>query len=99
MGSGRAAGLVPAAGVVLQALFTTTAQTLGRATGFIQRQRRLTAADFAQTLVFRWLAKPKTTLEAWARELDVSPQALHQRLGPEAQAFLRALLSKRCNRR
>jgi hypothetical protein len=78
--------------VVLQALFTTTAQTLGRATGFIQRQRRLTAADFAQTLVFRWLAKPKTTLEALARELDVSPQALHQRLGPEAQAFLHALL-------
>jgi Transposase DDE domain len=78
--------------VVLQGLFTTTAEELGRATGFIRRQRKLTAAAFAQTLVFRWMAKPKTPLESLARELGVSPQALHQRLGPQAQAFLRALL-------
>ena len=59
----------------LQGLFTTTAQALGKATGFIRRRRRLTAAGFAQTLVFRWMAKPKTTLESLARELGVSPQA------------------------
>ena len=76
----------------LQGLFTTTAERLGRTTGLIRRQRRLTAAAFAQTLVFRWMAKPKTTLESLARELGVSPQALNQRLGPRAQAFLRALL-------
>jgi DDE family transposase len=77
---------------LLQVLFTTTADRLGRATGFIQRQRRLRAAAFAQTLVFRWMAKPTTTLEALARQLQLSPQALHQRLGPRAQSFLRALL-------
>jgi hypothetical protein len=77
---------------VLQVLFTTTAEQLGRASGFVRRQRKLTAAAFAQTLVFRWMAKPKTTLESLARELAVSPQALHQRLGPQAQRFLRALL-------
>lgn len=76
----------------VQVLFTTTAEALGRATGFIQRQRRLTAAGFAQTLVFQWMAQPKATLETLARELDLSPQALQQRLGPKAQAFLRALL-------
>lgn len=76
----------------LQGLFTTTAEALGKATGFIQRRRRLTAAGFAQTLVFRWMAKPKATLESLARELGVSPQALRQRLGPKAQAFLLALL-------
>jgi len=32
-------------------------------------------------------------METMARELELSPQALQQRLGPEAQAFLRALLS------
>ena len=78
--------------VLLQGLFTTTAEALGRATGFIRRRRRLTAAAFAQTLVFRWMAKPRATLESLARALAVSPQALQQRLGPAAQAFLRALL-------
>jgi hypothetical protein len=76
----------------LQALFTTTAENLGRVLGLIQRQRRLTAAGFAQTLVFRWMAQPQATLESLARELHLSPQALQQRLGPPAQAFLRALL-------
>jgi hypothetical protein len=76
----------------LQGLFTTTAERLGRSTGFSRRQRHVTAAAFAQTLVFRWMAKPTTTLEALARELAVSPQALQQRLGPAAQDFLRALL-------
>lgn len=78
----------------LQVLFTTTAEAWGRATNFIQRQRRLTAPGFAQTLVFQWMANPKATLEAMARELDLSPQALQQRLGPEAQAFVRALLAE-----
>ena len=82
----------------LQELFTSTADYLGRLTGFIQRQRHLTAAQFAQTLVFRWLAKPRTTLEALARELGLSPQALQQRLTPAAQAFLLALLRQALQR-
>jgi hypothetical protein len=77
---------------VLQGLFTTTAETLGESTGFIRRRRRLTAAGFAQTLVFRWMAQPKATLESLTRDLGLSPQALQQRLGPRAQAFLHALL-------
>jgi Transposase DDE domain len=76
----------------LQVLFTTTAETLGKTTSFIKRQRKLTASGFAQTLVFQWMARPKATMESMARELDVSPQALQQHLGPEAEAFLLALL-------
>lgn len=76
----------------LQVLFTTTADTLGKTTHFVQRRRKLTASRFAQTLVFRWAAQPKTTMESMAVELDVSPQALQQHLGPKAEAFLRALL-------
>ncbi len=79
---------------LLQGLFTTTAQELGRATGFIRRRRKLTAAAFAQTLVFRWMAKPKATLESLARQLRLSPQALQQRLGRTAQHFLHALLAR-----
>jgi hypothetical protein len=76
----------------LQVLFTTTAEQLGCATNLIQRQRQLTASGFAQTLVFHWMANGKASLESMAEELDLSPQALHQRLGPQAQAFLRRLL-------
>jgi hypothetical protein len=76
----------------LQVLFTTTAETLGKSTNFIKRRRKLTAAAFAQTLVFQWIARPKTTMESLALELDVSPQALQQHLGPKAEAFLLGLL-------
>lgn len=78
----------------LQVLFTTTAEELGRLTGFIRRQRRLSAAAFAQTLVFRWIADPHATLESMAPRLDLSPQALHQRLSPKACDFLKALLAE-----
>jgi hypothetical protein len=45
--------------VWLQVLFTTHAEELARATGFIQRQRKLTASACAQTLVFRWMGDGK----------------------------------------
>jgi hypothetical protein len=80
--------------VCLQVLFTTTADSLGKSTKFIQRQRKLMGSGFAQALVFRWMARPKATLESVARELEVSPQALQQHLGPQAQAFLLELLQQ-----
>lgn len=78
----------------LQVLFTTTAEELGRVTGFIQRRRQLTASGFCQTLVFEWMADGKATLETMAQELGLSPEGLRQRLGPAARDFLRALLEK-----
>src|SRR5207249_3375924 len=38
-----------------------------RATGFLRRQRKLTAAVFVKTLVFGWLANPKASLDELAR--------------------------------
>jgi hypothetical protein len=78
----------------LQALFTTTADLVGRLSGFIRRQRDLTAADFARTLVFGWIDQPRSPLESFAVALDLSAQALHQRMTPAAQAFFQALLAR-----
>ena len=78
----------------LHTLFTTTAQLLGRATGLIQRQRDLTAADFAQTLVFGWIDQPRASLESFALRLDLSAQALHRRMGPAAHTFFKALIAQ-----
>lgn len=78
----------------LQTLFTTTAEQVGRATGWLKRRRCLTAADFAQTLVLGWIDDPRASLESFAGRLDLSPQALHQRCTPAAQDFLRALLAQ-----
>jgi len=80
--------------VCLQGLFTEATERLGKSTGFIRRQRRLTASDFAQTLVFQWIAQPRATMETMARHLQISSEGLRQRLGPEAQAFLQALLAE-----
>jgi Transposase DDE domain len=77
----------------LHSLFTTTAQRLGRLSQFIRRQRTLTAADFAQTLVFGWIDHPRAPLESFAVRLDLSAQALQQRMTPQAQAFFHALIA------
>jgi hypothetical protein len=76
----------------LQTLFTTTAEYLARLTAFIQRRRKLTGPQFAQVLVFEWIADPKATIETLARKLDLTPQALDQRLTPAALNFLQQLL-------
>lgn len=82
----------------LQTLFTDTARLLGRATGLIRRQRDLTAQDFARTLVFGWIDQPRSPLEAFAVALDLSAQALHQRMTPVAHAFFKALLAEAMTR-
>ena len=42
----------------LRQILEEEANTLARETGFIRRERTLTGADFAQTLIFGWLAEP-----------------------------------------
>jgi hypothetical protein len=77
----------------LHTLFTATANRVGRASGLIRRQRDLTAADFAQALVFGWIEQPRASLESFAIRLDLSAQALHRRMGPAAQAFFTQLIA------
>ena len=51
----------------LQNLLIEDANRIGRESGFIQRQRKLTGASFAQALVFGWLANPQASLEEYVR--------------------------------
>ena len=54
---------VPQVATALQSVFTITANSAARRSGFIQRQRRLTGAAFVQGLVFGWLAHPSATYD------------------------------------
>ena len=85
---------------VLQALLIKDAEELGRSSGFIQRQRKLSGASFVQSLVFGWQANPKASLEelcqsAFVCGVEISPQGLQERLNnPQASAFLRQMLER-----
>jgi hypothetical protein len=75
------------------------ANELAKATGFIERERNLSGADFAQTLIFGWLGEPEITLDgltqvAGRREIEISASGLHQRFTQAAAAFLHRLLQR-----
>jgi Transposase DDE domain len=68
-----------------------------RTTGFIRRQRKLTAAVFVKTLVFGFLAKPDASIDeltgiAATLGVTVTPQALDERFTPPAAELLRLVL-------
>jgi hypothetical protein len=75
------------------------ANALAKETGFIQRERVLSGADFAQTLIFGWLGEPEITLDgltqvAGRREVGISASGLCQRFTPAAASFLQRLLER-----
>ena len=51
----------------MQTVLTTVSDTVAETTGFIKRRRKLTGSSFVQTLVFGWLANPKSTYEELAQ--------------------------------
>lgn len=68
-----------------------------RSTGFIRRQRKLTAAVFVKALVFGFLAKPDASLDeltgiAATLGVTLTPQALDERFTPQAAELLRLVL-------
>lgn len=82
----------------LQTVLTTTANSAARATGFVQRQSKLTGAAFVQALVFAWLANPQASIEALAQAaavagVAISPQGLDQRFTEAGAAFLEQVLA------
>ena len=85
---------------ILQQLLIEDANRLGRESGFIQRQRKLSGATFAQSLVFGWQANPKASLEELCQSarvcgVEISPQGLQERLNSkQAHQFLKQLLLK-----
>lgn len=83
----------------LRELFGPQAEALGRETGFIQRQRSLSARAFAQATVFGWLQEPTITLGGLTQVLGrlgvhLSEPALWKRFTPAAAAFLQRLLEQ-----
>jgi hypothetical protein len=81
----------------LQHVLSTVPEAHGRSSGFIQRQRKLSAATFVQILVFGWLAHPTASLAqltqiAAARGVTISPQGLAKRFSPAASVLLANVL-------
>src|SRR5438105_1169315 len=83
---------VTALAAVLQVLFTTRADELARATGFLRRVRAFDGPAFLQAMALGWLRRPGATLEVLAGPLGISRQALQQRWTAAAAAFGRACL-------
>src|SRR5437867_2199873 len=68
----------------LKQILEEQAPQLARETGFIERERQLRGADFAQILIFGWLQEPEMTLDglsqlAQIREVSISAPGLSQR--------------------
>ena len=83
----------------LQAIFETEAKRLGKETQFIQREVKVTGSNFAQTLVFGFLNKPKMSYRQMrqsgaASGLEISAQGLEQRFGEASAKFMQALLEE-----
>jgi hypothetical protein len=81
----------------MQMLFSTEAERIARETGLIQRQRKLTGASLAQSLVFGWLANPEERLTGLAQNTarvgtPVKPQSLEQRFNEKSVAFMQKMV-------
>jgi hypothetical protein len=81
----------------MQTVLTETANQLAQETGLIKRQRKLSGASFAQTLVFGWLSNPDATLDELAQTataigVEITPEAVFQRFTPDASQFLKRML-------
>lgn len=84
---------------VLQDILTRKAEELGRASGFIKRQRKFSGSSFAQTLVFGWLANPRASMEEMSQSaanvgVSVSRQGIDDRFSAEAAQFMEGLVKE-----
>jgi hypothetical protein len=90
---------IPELAETMQTLLTTTAEEVACKTGFIQRQRKVSGAGFAQTLVFSFLGNPRSTREevrqtAATVGMRVSTPGLDKRFTAKAAYFLDSLLQR-----
>ena len=82
----------------LQEFMTEVAEEVGRRSGFVQRQSKMTAEVFAETLIFGGLDNPEAPLNELVQVSEdlgvtISEEGLHQRMNERAVAFLRDLLA------
>jgi len=84
---------------ILSQVLETDANNLARETGWQQRERKLSGADFVQTLIFGWLQEPEITLDgltqvAARREVFISSSGLNQRFTQAGSELLREVLHR-----
>src|SRR5215471_16496467 len=84
---------------LLQHILGSEADHLARETGFIQRERAFSGADFAQALIFGWLQRPDERLDGLVqilgrREVAITASGLCQRFTKEAATFLQRMLEQ-----
>jgi hypothetical protein len=90
---------IPQPAALLQHILGPEADRLARETGFIQRERAFSGADFAQALIFGWLQRPDERIEGFVqilgrREVAITASGLCQRFTQEAATFLQRLLER-----
>src|SRR5918911_2855371 len=91
---------IPQVAEAMQTILNDTAETAARTNGLIRRPTRvkLSGAQFVQTLVFGFMADPHASREALAQtaaalDVDISPQAIDQRLTEPAAHCLEDVLA------
>src|SRR5262245_36289873 len=86
--------------VMLTDFFATDAiEATARRTGFVHRTSKLTGKLFRPLMTFGAWSEAKTTLAQLAAKVsqlsppvDISPEAIHQRLNKKAMAFLQDMI-------
>lgn len=84
---------------VLQRILEEEARRLARETGFVERERAISGADFAQALILGWLQRPDERVEGFVqllerREVSITASGLSQRFTPTAATFLHQVLQR-----
>src|SRR5947209_15722061 len=90
---------VPQIAETLQQILEEEARLLAKETGFIERERAFTGADFAQALIVGWLEQPDESLEGFTqilqrRQVSITASGLSQRFTQEAATFMERLLER-----
>ncbi len=90
-------------GQVLQEVLTSTADEVGRSSGFIRRERKLRGSSYAQALVFGWMSNPGATLGELAQAAatvgtHISKQGLDKRFSEQSACFMGKLLQQAVGR-
>jgi hypothetical protein len=83
----------------VQSLFHEKAEQWARSTGFVQRASKISGSAFAQTLVFGFLNQPEASYTDLQQTMalqgvQVSPQAIEERMTPQAAALMSRLLEE-----
>lgn len=90
---------IPQQALVLRQILEEETVPLAKETGFIQRERALTGADFAQALILGWLQRADERLEGFVqilerREVSITASGLSQKFTPDAATFMQQVLER-----